>query len=339
MNPADRVRLGRTRVSVTRLGLGTAPLGGLFSPVAEEEARATIEQAFAAGLRFFDTAPLYGHGLAEQRLGRVLASKPRVEFVLATKVGRLLRAGAPPDPSQFYQGKPFYAGTPLLNPVFDFSYDGVMRSVDESLERLGLDSIDLLHIHDPDHHFDEALRGAYRALDRLRADETIGAVGVGMNQAAMLVRFAREADVDCLLLAGRYTLLDQTALAELLPVCLERRIAVIAGGVYNSGILADPRPGATFDYIPARPELITRARRLKKVCARHDVPLKAAAIQFPLGHPAVAAVLIGCRSAAEVDENVRMFRCEIPAGLWDDLRREGLIPEGVPAPAAEGRRA
>ncbi|TMI93138.1 MAG: aldo/keto reductase [Bacillati bacterium ANGP1] len=339
MNPADRVRLGRTRVSVTRLGLGTAPLGGLFSPVAEEEARATIEQAFAAGLRFFDTAPLYGHGLAEQRLGRVLASKPRVEFVLATKVGRLLRAGAPPDPSQFYQGKPFYAGTPLLNPVFDFSYDGVMRSVDESLERLGLDSIDLLHIHDPDHHFDEALRGAYRALDRLRADETIGAVGVGMNQAAMLVRFAREADVDCFLLAGRYTLLDQTALAELLPVCLERRIAVIAGGVYNSGILADPRPGATFDYIPARPELITRARRLKKVCARHDVPLKAAAIQFPLGHPAVAAVLIGCRSAAEVDENVRMFRCEIPAGLWDDLRREGLIPEGVPAPAAEGRRA
>ena len=339
MNPADRVRLGRTRVSVTRLGLGTAPLGGLFSPVAEEEARATIEQAFAAGLRFFDTAPLYGHGLAEQRLGRVLASKPRVEFVLATKVGRLLRAGAPPDPSQFYQGKPFYAGTPLLNPVFDFSYDGVMRSVDESLERLGLDSIDLLHIHDPDHHFDEALRGAYRALDRLRADETIGAVGVGMNQAAMLVRFAREADVDCFLLAGRYTLLDQTALAELLPVCLERRIAVIAGGVYNSGILADPRPGATFDYIPARPELITRARRLKKVCARHDVPLKAAAIQFPLGHPAVAAVLIGCRSAAEVDENVRMFRCEIPAGLWDDLRRERLIPEGVPVPDAEGRRA
>ncbi|HEX9246785.1 MAG TPA: aldo/keto reductase [bacterium] len=339
MNPAERVRVGRTRLSVTRLGLGTAPLGGLFSPVAEEEARATVEQAYAAGLRFFDTAPLYGHGLAEQRLGRVLASKPRGEFVLASKVGRLLRAEAPPDPSQSYRGKPFYKETPLLNPVFDFSYDGVMRSVDESLERLGLDSIDLLHIHDPDHHFDEALRGAHRALDRLREAETIGAVGVGMNQTAMLVRFAREADVDCFLVAGRYTLLDQTALEELLPACLERRIAVIAGGVYNSGILADPRPGATFDYIPARPELITRARRLKKVCARHDVPLKAAAIQFPLGHPAVAAVLIGCRSAAEVDENVRMFRCEIPAGLWDDLRRERLIPEGVPVPDAEGRRA
>jgi len=339
MNPAERVRVGRTRLSVTRLGLGTAPLGGLFSPVAEEEARAAVEQAYAAGLRFFDTAPLYGHGLAEQRLGRVLASKPRGEFVLASKVGRLLRADAPPDPSQSYRGEPFYKGTPLLNPVFDFSYDGVMRSVDESLERLGLDSIDLLHIHDPDHHFDDALRGAYRALDRLREEETIGAVGVGMNQTAMLVRFAREADVDCCLVAGRYTLLDQTALAELLPACLERRIAVVAGGVYNSGILADPRPGATFDYIPARPDLITRARRLKKVCARHDVPLKAAAIQFPLGHPAVAAVLIGCRSAAEVDENVRMFRCEIPAGLWDDLRRERLIPEGVPAPDAEGRRA
>jgi D-threo-aldose 1-dehydrogenase len=335
MDPTQHLRLGRTRVNVTRLGLGTAPLGGLFKPVAEEEAWATVERAYMAGLRFFDTAPLYGHGLAEQRLGHVLQRKPRGEFVLATKVGRLLRQWAPPDSTQYYRGEPFYKDAPPLNPVFDFSYDGVMKSVDESLKRLGLDSIDVLHIHDPDQHFDEALRGACRALNRLREQGTVGAVGVGMNQAKMLVRFAHEADVDCFLLAGRYTLLDQTALHELLPVCLERNIAVIAGGVYNSGILAGPRPGSTFDYLPAPSELIMRADRLNVACARHSVPLKAAAIQFPMGHPGVAAVLIGCRSTGEVDENIRMFRHEIPVDLWKDLRQERLIPEGAPIPGTE----
>ena len=269
----------------------------------------------------------------------MLRAKPRPDFVLATKFGRLLRAGAAPDPSQSHRGEPFYKGTPALNPVFDFSYDGVMTSVTESLDRLGLDTIDILHIHDPDAHFDEALRGAYRALARLRGDGTIAAVGVGMNQPGMLVRFAKEADVDCFLLAGRYTLLDQTALGELLPLCVARHIPVIAGGVYNSGILADPRPGATFDYIPAPPDLVGRAQRLEAACRRHGVPLPAAAIQFPLGHRAVAAVLTGCRSPAEVEENVRLFRHEIPAALWEDLRRERLIAEGVPAPEPEGRRA
>src|SRR5437588_188602 len=319
MNPADRVRLGRTRVSVTRLGLGTAPLGGLFSPVAEEEARATIEQAFAAGLRFFDTAPLYGHGLAEQRLGRVLASKPRVEFVLATKVGRLLRAGAPPDPSQFYQGKPFYAGTPLLNPVFDFSYDGVMRSVDESLSRLGLDHVDVLLIHDPDSHYEEALAGAYRALDRLRSDGSISAVGAGMNQAEMLVRFAREANFDCFLLAGRYTLLDRVGADELLPLCLERGIAVIAGGVFNSGILAGPTPDAHYNYRPAPRDLVRRALELKAICERHGVDLKSAALQFPLRHAAIPAVLSGCRSVAELEQNLELFEARLPDDLWAEL--------------------
>jgi D-threo-aldose 1-dehydrogenase len=206
-----------------------------------------------------------------------------------------------------------------------------MRSVEESLRRLGLDRIDILHIHDPDHHYEQAVRGAYLALDRLRQDGTIGAVGVGMNQSEMLARFAREVHVDCVLVAGRYTLLDQTALRELLPLCLERRIAVVAGGVYNSGILADPRAGATFDYIPARPEMIERTHRLEAACRRHGVPLKAAALQFPLGHAAVVSVLIGCRSPVEVEENVRLFRTEIPAALWAQLRRDGLIAE---APAA-----
>jgi D-threo-aldose 1-dehydrogenase len=219
-----------------------------------------------------------------------------------------------------------------VNPVFDFSYDGVMRSLEESLERLGLDRVDVLHIHDPDDHYDEALAGAYRALDRLRSEGTIGAVGAGMNQSAMLARFAREADFDCFLLAGRYTLLDQSGLADLLPLCEERGISIIVGGVYNSGLLADPRPGAPFDYEPAAAELVDRAVRLRDVCARHGVPLKAAAIQFPFGHAAVASVLTGARSPAELEENVAMFLHEIPPDMWDELRREQLLGEDVPTP-------
>ncbi len=310
MGTLKQVQLGTTQLQVTQLGLGTAPLGGLFEAVADDEAHRVVEAAWNAGIRFFDTAPLYGHGLAELRLGAVLSSKPRDEFVLATKVGRLLRAGAPPEPGQAYQG------VPPVNPIFDFSYDGVMRSVEESLSRLGLDRIDVLHIHDPDDHFEEALTGAYRALDRLRSEGSIRAVGAGMNQSEMLVRFAREANFDCFLLAGRYTLLDRSGAAELLPLCAERRIAIIAGGVYNSGILADPRPGATFNYTTAPPELVRRAAKLKAVCDRAGASLKAVAIQFPLRHPAVATVLTGCRSVAEVEQNIQAFQADIPDELW-----------------------
>jgi len=319
-------------IALPRVGLGTAPLGGLYEAVDDESARATVERAWELGLRFFDTAPLYGHGLSERRLGRALAGRARDELVLATKVGRLLRAGAPPDETQLSDGLEVWKGVPPVRPVFDFSYDGALRSVEESLERLGLDRVDVLHIHDPDEHYEEALHGAYRALERLRSEGTIGAVGAGMNQAEMLARFAREADFDCFLLAGRYTLLDQSALAELLPLCLERGIAVIVGGVYNSGILADPRPGATYDYRLAPPELVERARRLDAVCARHGVPLKAAAIQFPFGHPAVTTLLVGARSLEELEENLALLRLEIPAELWEDVRAEGLLPDEVPTP-------
>jgi D-threo-aldose 1-dehydrogenase len=305
--------LGRTGLQVTQLGLGSAPLGGLFEAVSDDEAHRVVEAAWKAGIRFFDTAPLYGHGLAEQRFGAVLRTKPRDEFVIATKVGRLLRKDAPPEPGQAYKG------APPVNPVFDFSYDGVMRSAEESLVRLGLDRIDVLHIHDPDDHYEEALSGAYRALDRMRSEGTIKAVGAGMNQAEMLARFAREADFDCFLLAGRYTLLDTIGLKELLPLCVEKGIAIIAGGVFNSGILADPRPGATYNYQAAPPALVERALELEAVCNRRGVDLKAAAIQFPLRHPAVASVLTGCRSVAEVEENVRMFETPIPDTLWDEL--------------------
>ena len=326
MNPRERVRLGRTKLSVTRLGLGTAPLGGLFEAVDDAEGVRVVERAWETGIRFFDTAPLYGHGLAELRLGRVLPQKPRDAFTLATKVGRLLRADAPPEPGQVFRG------VPPVNPMFDFTYEGVMRSFEESLERLGLDRIDILHIHDPDDHFDEAIKGAYRALERLRSDGVITAIGAGMNQAEMLTRFAREGAFDCFLLAGRYTLLDQNALKELLPECLERGIAIIAGGVYNSGILADPKPGAHYNYKTAPDDLITRAQRIRDVCTRFGVPLKAAAVQFPLGHPAVTSVLVGCRSVEEVDDNIEMFGHEIPTALWEELKAERLIPAEAPTP-------
>jgi D-threo-aldose 1-dehydrogenase len=311
---------------VTRLGLGTAPLAGLFAEVPEEQALAVIERSWDAGIRFYDTAPLYGHGLAELRVGKALRNEPRNEFTLASKVGRLLRADAPPEPGQSFRG------TPPVNPVFDFSYDGVMRSVEESRERLGIERIDILHIHDPDDHYDAALAGAYRALDRLRSDGVIGAVGAGMNQAEMLTRFAREANFDCFLLAGRYTLLDQVALKELLPVCLEKGVAIIAGGVYNSGILADPKPGAHYNYQVAPPELIERAQRIGAVCARHGVPIKAAAIQFPLGHPAVTCVVVGCRSVAQLDESIAMFEVTIPSAMWQELKHEGLLAPETPTP-------
>jgi D-threo-aldose 1-dehydrogenase len=335
IEPAARTNLGRTELSVTRVGLGTAPLGGLFQPVDESDAVATVEAACELGLRLFDTAPLYGHGLSEHRLGLVLAARPREEFVLSTKVGRLLRPDARRDDSQLSGDLQHWTEVPPVKPVFDFTFDGVMRSFEESLERLGLDRIDILLIHDPDDHYEEALAGAYRALDRLRSEGAIGAVGAGMNQAEMLVRFAHEADFDCFLVAGRYTLLDQIALVELLPLCFERGIAVILGGVYNSGILVDPRPGAMFDYAPAAGALVERAQQLQAVCRRHGVPLKAAAIQFPLAHPAVTSLLLGARSVAELEENLELLATPVPVDLWEELRRERLILEEAPVPTDE----
>ena len=262
MNPTAKAQLGRADVTVTQLGLGCAPIGGLYQPVSDADARAVVDRAWEQGLRLFDTAPLYGSGLSERRLGEALRERPRDEFVLSTKVGRLLRAGGRPDP--------VFEGAPPLEPVFDFSFDGVLRSLDESLERLGLDRIDVVHIHDPDDHFDDALAGAYPALERLRGEGVVRAIGVGMNQSEMLARFARETDIDCVLLAGRYTLLDTSALDELLPLCLERGVAVIAGGVFNSGVLVG---NAHYNYAPAEPAVLARVRRLAEICARWEVPL------------------------------------------------------------------
>src|SRR5690348_2079422 len=273
-------------------GLGTAPLAGLYEAVDEETALAVVARAWQLGVRYFDTAPYYGSGLAEQRLGVALRGRPRGEFVVSTKVGRLLRPG-----------RSDFAGAPALEAYFDFSYDGVLRSFAESLERPGLDRVDVLLVHDPDDHYEEARDESFRALLRLREEGAVAAIGAGMNQTEMLCRFAREVDVDCFLLAGRYTLLDRSGADELLPLCEERDIAVIAGGVFNSGVLAG---GETYNYAPAPADVRLRVEQLRETCARWDVPLQAAAVQFPARHPAVTSVLVGCRTPGEVDEDVAL---------------------------------
>ncbi len=340
IDPIERLPLGHTGLSVTRLGFGGASIGGLFTGVDDDAAIATVRHAWDLGIRTFDTAPLYGYGASELRTGAALRDRPRGEFVLSTKVGRLIRdkAAIPPGADvdrQVLDGREdaFYVRDGPVRLVFDYSAEGVRRSLEESLERLGLDRIDIALIHDPDDHWQAAIDGAWPALERLRAAGVIRAVGAGMNQSAMLARFARETDMDVFLLAGRYTLLDQTALEELLPLCVERGIAVLVGGVMNSGVLVDPRPESRFDYAPAPPAIVERARRLAEICARHEVPLRAAAMQFPLAHAAVVSLVAGVRSPAHLDDYPAMLSVPIPAGLWSELRAEGLLAADAPVPA------
>jgi len=334
-NPTDRARIGQTDLKVTRLGIGTAPIGNLLSEVSEENAQSAFKAAFDVGVRYVDTAPFYGYGLAENRVGRALANRNRDDFVVSTKVGRLIRPGRRTGAEIYDGGKSFYLANPEMCCVLDYSYDGIMRSYEDSLKRLGLERVDILHIHDPDDHFEWAVNGAYKALDRLRSEGTIKAVSAGMNQWEMLSRFMDHGDFDCFLLAGRYSLLDQTGLPEFLPKCVERGVSIILGGVFNSGLLADPKPGITFNYVEAPQKLIDQALRIGKICESHGVPLKAAALQFPLAHPAIACILTGVRSAAEFQENEHLFRQPIPDDLWSELKAEGLLAEEAPVPKNE----
>lgn len=322
MEVSARVRLGSTDLEPTRLGLGLAPIGGLYTPVSDEQAAATIYRAWSRGLRLFDTAPLYGYGRSEHRTGAALARRPRDEYVLATKVGRLLSPAGPDSDA----GQDIWADPPGgIAPRFDFTAAGVRRSIADSLARLGVPSLDIAHLHDPDDHWEQAAYDGHRTLEELRAEGAIRAVSVGMNQTAMLTRFVRERRLDCVLVAGRYTLLDQSAADDLLPACVERGVGVLAGGVFNSGVLADPRASATYDYAPADPAVVTRARAIAAVCEQYAVPLRAAAVQFPLRHPAVTSVVVGARSAAEVDAAVSAFEYEIPTTLWARLQDQGLL--------------
>ena len=337
--PTERLPLGRTGLTLTRLGLGGASIGGIFSAVTDEDGIRVVDHAWDLGIRTFDVAPLYGYGAAERRFGTALAPRPRDQFVLSTKVGRLIRPTAQIPPGadidrQALDGREdaFYVGTGPVRPVFDYSADGVRRSIEESLTRLGLDRIDIALIHDPDDHWAAAIGEAYPALARLREEGVVRAIGAGMNQSAMLARFAREGDFDVFLVAGRYTLLDQDAFAELLPLCVDRGIGILIGGVMNSGVLTDPGPDSRFNYRPAPAAVIDRARRLAAVCDRHEVPLRAAAIQFPLAHPAVRSLIAGVRRPDHLDEYPELMRRPIPADLWAELRAEGLIPAEAPVP-------
>jgi D-threo-aldose 1-dehydrogenase len=314
--PLPLRRLGGTAVHVTEMSFGGAAIGNLFTPVSDDDARAAIDAAWDGGIRTFDTAPHYGLGLSERRLGDALRHRPRAEYVISTKVGRLL------EPALSRSGGRDTAGFAVpASSVrrFDFSADGVRRSLEASLTRLGVDRVDIALIHDPDDHGEQALREAYPALERLRAEGIVGAIGVGMNQTEMLTMYVTETNVDVVLVAGRYTLLDRSAADALLPAALRRGVSVIAGGVFNSGVLAAPVPGATYDYQAAPDELIGRARLLEEACAGFGVPLRAAAARFPLTHPAVTSVLIGARTAAEISDAIRLRALDIPAALWDSL--------------------
>jgi D-threo-aldose 1-dehydrogenase len=309
-------------VRLPRLGFGGAPLGNLFTPVTDEDAAAAVDAAWDNGIRYYDTAPHYGLGLSERRLGAALRPRPRGEYVLSTKVGRVLEPASSASGDDLADG---YAVPAALVRRWDFTADGVRRSIDDSLGRLGVDHIDIAYIHDPDDHADQAIAEAYPALAKLRDEGVVRAIGVGMNQTAVPARFVRETDIDLILLAGRYTLLDQSGAEDLLPAALERGVRIVLGGVFNSGLLADPRNAATYDYTPAPRELVERALALEQACAEHGVPLRAAALHYALAHPAVATALIGIRSPEQARDCAAMAGVEVPETLWSDLRDRGLL--------------
>ncbi len=299
-----------------RLGLGTAPLANLFNTVTEEAAMATIDAAWEMGIRYFDTAPQYGHGLGEMRLARALAHRQRDEFVLSSKVGRLLqRSGESRPPSAFVD-------IPDVDPVFDFSGDGIRKSLEESLVRLGVDRLDVVHLHDPDLHETTALEESFPALIRLRDEGLIDRIGCGMNQWQMLTRFVERVPLDCVLLAGRWTLIDRSG-QQLLETCSTHGVEVVLGGVFNSGLLADPTGRPTFDYSPASLEMVKLASRMAEICTDHGVTLPAAAVGFAMRQQAVGTVLFGARSPAEIIADVKFAGVNIPDALWEAID-EGL---------------
>ncbi|MFF3641236.1 aldo/keto reductase [Streptomyces sp. NPDC002564] len=330
MSAPARRRLGSGGVEVTELSFGAAGIGNLYSPITDDQAATALDHAWTAGIRYFDTAPHYGLGLSERRLGEALRGRDRSSYVLSTKVGRILEPVAEVSGDDLADGG--FAVPRTHRRVWDFSADGVRRSLDASLTRLGVDRVDVVFLHDPDDHGEEAFREGYPALEKLRSEGVVGAIGAGMNQAEMLTRFVRDTDVDAVLCAGRYTLLDHRALAELLPAASARGASVVIGGVFNSGLLADPRPGARFDYTEAPPELLARARALAAVAERHGTTLRAAALAFPFGHAAVASVLVGIHAPEQVTDAAAQFAAPVPAGFWQEIRERGLLPEGVPLP-------
>lgn len=343
-NQIGRRRIGGTSISVTELGLGTAPIGNLYKPVSDTEAMATVRTAFDGAIRYFDTAPYYGLGLSERRLGDLV--RGRDDLVVSTKAGRLLRPAAGADTRLERFG--FISPMPF-EPMFDYSRDGILRSHEASLQRLGLARVDILYVHDIGRQTHRELDAHYRsqlidggglaALMELRAGGSVSAVGLGVNEIEVCLELMEEAEFDVHLLAGRYTLLEQGALQHLLPCCVQAGTSVVIGGPFNSGVLAaGSSGGAHYNYAPAPAEVLDRVRALEQVCAAHEVPLAAAALQFPLAHPAVAAVIPGFANEAEVQTGLKFFHFSIPGAFWSELRERGLIDPRAPIPAEPGER-
>jgi D-threo-aldose 1-dehydrogenase len=333
-------QLGKTGVKTSALGFGGAPIGGFRFNISEQQGADTVSAAYDAGLRYFDTSPYYGYGRSELLFGHALRSRLRDSYVLSTKVGRWM---APLGPGETVAG--WRPGGLSFKPTFDYSRDGTMRSIAQSLLRLGLTRIDVVLIHDvdvvsqgsqeeADRRFKETMAGCYPALAELRRAGVIGAIGTGLNETAMTLRFAREADLDCVMLAGRYTLLEQGALDELLPLCESKGMSMLLAAPFNSGILVTgARDGATYDYKPAPAPVLDKVRRIEAVCRRHGVDLATAALQFPLGHPRLASIVAGATKPAEVRENAARMTAPIPADLWRELKHEKLLAEAAPVPA------
>lgn len=317
----------RSRLSLTELSLGCSQLGNLYRAMSDDEAAATVERAWKLGIRYFDTAPHYGLGLSERRLGAALAGRSREEYVVSTKVGRRLEPAEPP----YGRDDEGFDVPATQRRVWDFSRDGVLRSLEDSLVRLGLDRVDVVFLHDPDDHWGDALEHAYPALEELRAQGVVSSIGAGMNQSKMLADFVRHTDIDLLMVAGRLTLLDQDALDDLVPLCIEHKVGIVAAGVFNSGILAADAlsSNARFDYDPATNAVIQRAQRLGSVCRTHGVALPAAAIAYPLTCQGVISACLGARSPEQVARNVEQYRRGAPASVWEALRLAGLVPDQI----------
>lgn len=338
MQPGQKRRFGRADLEVTPFAFGTAPIGNIFREIEEETSAAMIDRAWDAGVRYFDTAPMYGHGLAELRTGHALRWRSRDELIVSTKVGRLLR----PARRETIDFAPWINAAPFTM-HFDYGYDGTMRSIEDSLQRLALERIDIVFIHDIDVFtrgaeqpkvFAQAMDGAWRALEQLRSEGVVKAIGVGVNEWEVCLAALKTRDFDCFLLAGRYTLLEQDALDEFLPLCEERGAAVVVGGGFNSGILATgAKPGAKYNYAPAPANIMDKVARIEAVCAAHGVPLPAAALQFVVAHPAIPSFCAGTRTVEQLDQNLAWFSHPISPEFWADLKAKGLLREDAPVPA------
>lgn len=337
MNPHDKVKFGRVDLEVTPFGFGTAPLGNIFREIDEETSDAMFQHAWDAGIRYFDTAPMYGHGLAELRTGHSLRWKEREEFILSSKVGRVLKPAAKAD----IDYAP-WTNAGRFSAHFDYSYDGTMRSFEDSLQRLNLERMDICFIHDIDvftrgseqpEVFEQAMDGCWKALSKLRDEGVVKAIGVGVNEWEVCNAALEQRDFDCFLLAGRYTLLEQESQDKFLPLCVERGAAVVLGGGFNSGILATGAiDGAKYNYAPASPEIMDRTRKIEAVCAEYNVPLPAAALQFVVAHPAIPSFMAGTRTVEQLAQNLKWFSHPIPIEFWSTLKAQGLLREDAPTP-------